>query len=112
MSGDFFVVGNMVWNGCLVAAAAWMVKRWIHGTDKKFDDTKEDITSLRQEAEARGLRLHARLDELTGCITGIKIKVESKVDRDDCTQIGRDRQQALMDHEHACCAGRDARVIP
>lgn len=100
-----FVWGNMIWNASIVAVAAYLIKRWISGTDKKFDD-------LRTEAEARGLRLHIRLDEITACMTGVKLNVEKKVDKDVCANTGRERQQALLDHEHACCAGRDARVIP
>lgn len=107
-----FVWGNMAWNAGIVAIAAYFIKRWVNTQDKKFDDNKADLGLLRSEAEARGLRLHTRLDEMTACITGIKINVEGKVDRTHCDQTGRDRHQALLDHEHACCAGRDARVIP
>lgn len=111
MSGDYFVLGNMAWNAGIVCVAAYFIKRWISTQDNKFDETKKDLGLLRAEAEARGLRLHIKVDDLKDCMTGVKVSVEGKVDRSHCDQIERDRLQALLDHAHACCADKDTRVI-
>ena len=35
-----FVIGNMVWNGALVATAWWFFKRWMNGIEDEAKETK------------------------------------------------------------------------
>ena len=38
-----FVLGNMVWNAGLVAAAIWLVKRWVSGVDTSLTGIHEEL---------------------------------------------------------------------
>jgi hypothetical protein len=37
---DNFVIGNMVWNGALVATAWWFFKKWMNGVEDEAKETK------------------------------------------------------------------------
>ena len=110
--GSIFVVWNMVWNAGIVGIAAYFIRKWITSQDQKFDNAHTDIIALRTEAESRSVRLHERLDEMTACLTTVKVDIEGKVDREDCDEIGRQINKTILQHEHVCCASKDGRVIP
>ena len=38
-----FVLGNMVWNAGLFAAAIWLVKRWVSGVDISLKDIHTEV---------------------------------------------------------------------
>ena len=71
---DNFVIGNMIWNGGLVFALGWFIKRTISQSDKKADTNSEDIKANAKEARNETKEAAGILDNK---IEGIYIELKT-----------------------------------
>lgn len=80
-ANPLFILGNMVWNGGVLAFVGWLIRRWITNVDENFKIG-------RKEAEDRARGFQESLDKIEGCVTLVKVDLAGKVDK--------------LEHDHFC----------
>lgn len=99
-----FVILGFIGNLGGMGVAGFFVKKWIARQET-------DIKNLRSDATREAVRLFDKIDDVFKCMSGIKVNVEKKADRDYLDAQMKEQEKRLRDHKHTCCIDKDPNVF-